>query len=209
MYSCADYWQSLARVCPFVRSFQSSLTYLILIASILTVPERVTKFNIDTLQGLVNKGEVNTIHKNDSNNTTINIKRYRIGTRLVCGDIIHRNNSKIKVTDLKQICLEGDQVERAGKMIEKVLVANRDYTLELGMVVNRKLKNGDIVLLNRQPTLHKGSMMAMEVVIRDSKTIRMNLAVCKSFNADFDGDEMNLHVPQSVEALRKRVDAID
>ena len=105
--------------------------------------------------------------------------------------------------------MEGDQVERAGKMIEKVLVANRDYTLELGMVVNRKLKNGDIVLLNRQPTLHKGSMMAMEVVIRDSKTIRMNLAVCKSFNADFDGDEMNLHVPQSVEALRKRVDAID
>lgn len=170
------------------------------IAGILTVPERVTGFNISHLQNLVNNGMVETIQKGDSNNTVINVKRYRLGTRLVCGDVIHRNGEKIKVDDLKQLCLEGDKIERDGKFLENVKVSNRDYNLEVGMVVDRKLKNGDIVLLNRQPTLHKGSMMAMEVVIRDSKTIRMNLAVCKSFNADFDGDEMNLHVPQSIEA---------
>lgn len=170
------------------------------IASVLTVPERVTRFNITHLQNLVNNGLVETIQKGDSNNTVINVKRYRLGTRLVCGDIIHRNGEKIKVDDLKQLCLEGDKIERDGKFLENVKVSNRDYNLDVGMVVDRKLKNGDIVLLNRQPTLHKGSMMAMEVVIRDAKTIRMNLAVCKSFNADFDGDEMNLHVPQSIEA---------
>jgi len=73
-------------------------------------------------------------------------------------------------------------------------------TVEVGYVVERQLVDGDIVLFNRQPSLHRMSMMAHEVRIMPHKTFRFNLAVCPPYNADFDGDEMNLHVLQSDEA---------
>lgn len=64
--------------------------------------------------------------------------------------------------------------------------------------VHRHLTNGDMVLMNRQPTLHKPSMMAHRVrVLPGEKTIRMHYANCNTYNADFDGDEMNLHFPQN------------
>jgi DNA-directed RNA polymerase subunit A' len=72
--------------------------------------------------------------------------------------------------------------------------------VELGYVVERQLVDGDIVLFNRQPSLHRMSMLAHEVRVMDGKTFRLNLAVCPPYNADFDGDEMNLHVMQSEEA---------
>ncbi len=55
-------------------------------------------------------------------------------------------------------------------------------------------------MLNRQPTLHKASMMALRVKIMDVKTFKFNLACTKPYNADFDGDEMNAHAPQSEES---------
>lgn len=73
-------------------------------------------------------------------------------------------------------------------------------TLESGSIVERQLMNGDIVLFNRQPSLHRMSMMAHEVRVMHFKTFRLNLSVCPPYNADFDGDEMNLHVLQSEEA---------
>ncbi len=64
--------------------------------------------------------------------------------------------------------------------------------------VLRHLRDGDILLLNRQPTLHRPSMMAHKArVLVGEKTIRMHYANCNSYNADFDGDEMNMHFPQS------------
>ncbi len=72
--------------------------------------------------------------------------------------------------------------------------------VELGYMVERQLQDGDIVLFNRQPSLHRMSMMAHEVKVLPYKTFRFNLAVCPPYNADFDGDEMNLHVLQSEEA---------
>ena len=64
--------------------------------------------------------------------------------------------------------------------------------------VHRHLNKGDIVLMNRQPTLHKPSMMAHRVrVLPGEKTIRMHYANCNTYNADFDGDEMNMHFPQN------------
>ncbi|MGC8692392.1 MAG: DNA-directed RNA polymerase subunit A' [Thermoplasmata archaeon] len=72
--------------------------------------------------------------------------------------------------------------------------------LDVGMIVERHLMNGDIVLFNRQPSLHRMSMMAHKVRIMKGKTFRFNLAVCPPYNADFDGDEMNLHVLQGEEA---------
>ncbi len=73
--------------------------------------------------------------------------------------------------------------------------------IEIGFTVERGLQDGDIVLFNRQPSLHRMSMMAHEVKIVPGKTFRLNLAVCPPYNADFDGDEMNLHVLQSEEAM--------
>ncbi len=72
--------------------------------------------------------------------------------------------------------------------------------LEPGFVVERHLMNGDIVLFNRQPSLHRMSMMAHEVKVMPWKTFRVNLSVCPPYNADFDGDEMNMHVLQGEEA---------
>ncbi|KAA0000880.1 MAG: DNA-directed RNA polymerase subunit A' [Thermoplasmata archaeon] len=72
--------------------------------------------------------------------------------------------------------------------------------LEPGAIVERQLQDGDIVLFNRQPSLHRMSMMAHKAKILPYSTFRLNLAVCPPYNADFDGDEMNLHVLQSEEA---------
>ena len=73
-------------------------------------------------------------------------------------------------------------------------------TLAPGYIVERHLKDGDIVLFNRQPSLHRMSIMAHKVKVLPYKTFRLNLLVCPPYNADFDGDEMNLHVPQNEEA---------
>lgn len=72
--------------------------------------------------------------------------------------------------------------------------------LQVGDVVKRHLINGDLVLFNRQPTLHRPSMMCHSVRVMRGKTFRMNLSVTTPYNADFDGDEMNLHIAQSYEA---------
>ena len=73
-------------------------------------------------------------------------------------------------------------------------------TVDVGFVVERQLMDGDVVLFNRQPSLHRMSMMAHTVRVMPWKTFRLNLCVCPPYNADFDGDEMNLHVLQSEEA---------
>ena len=72
--------------------------------------------------------------------------------------------------------------------------------LRPGDVVERHLQNGDVVLFNRQPSLHRVSIMAFRAVVRPGRTLRFNECVCAPFNADFDGDEMNLHLPQTEEA---------
>ncbi|XP_012224577.2 DNA-directed RNA polymerase I subunit RPA1 [Linepithema humile] len=85
--------------------------------------------------------------------------------------------------------------------IAKRLLAASDRTSDsfVGIkVVHRHLQNGDILLLNRQPTLHKPSIMAHKArVLKREKTLHLHYANCKAYNADFDGDEMNLHAPQN------------
>jgi len=75
-----------------------------------------------------------------------------------------------------------------------------EIVLKKGFVVERHLANDDVVLFNRQPSLHKMSIMGHRVRVMDWSTFRMNLSVTSPYNADFDGDEMNLHVPQSLTA---------
>jgi DNA-directed RNA polymerase subunit A' len=72
--------------------------------------------------------------------------------------------------------------------------------IDSGWRIDRQLADGDIVLFNRQPSLHRMSIMAHRVKVMPYKTFRLNPAVCPPYNADFDGDEMNLHVPQTEEA---------
>jgi len=69
-----------------------------------------------------------------------------------------------------------------------------------GYIVERHLLNGDIAIFNRQPSLHRMSMMAHRIRITPYRTFTLNLAATIPYNADFDGDEMNLHVPQTIEA---------
>ncbi|MFP4112302.1 MAG: DNA-directed RNA polymerase subunit A' [Candidatus Woesearchaeota archaeon] len=72
--------------------------------------------------------------------------------------------------------------------------------IQPGYIVERHLLDGDIALFNRQPSLHRMSMMCHKVRVLPHRTLRMNPAVCHPYNADFDGDEMNLHIPQTPEA---------
>ena len=72
--------------------------------------------------------------------------------------------------------------------------------LRPGDIVERHIRDGDPVLFNRQPSLHKMSMMAHRVVVVDGRAFRINANVTKSYNADFDGDEMNIHLPQSIQS---------
>lgn len=73
-------------------------------------------------------------------------------------------------------------------------------SLQEGDTVERHLQDGDIVLFNRQPSLHKLSILSHFAKVRPHRTFRLNECVCTPYNADFDGDEMNLHVPQTEEA---------
>ena len=85
-------------------------------------------------------------------------------------------------------------------MEDRLSTIDLDGNPKPGMVVERHLIDGDVSIFNRQPSLHRMSMMVHEVRVMDGKTFRFNLAVCTPYNADFDGDEMNLHVIQSEEA---------
>ena len=78
-------------------------------------------------------------------------------------------------------------------------IDRESIVLEDGDVVDRHLIDGDIGLFNRQPTLHRMNMMAHKVKVMPGKTFRLNVYATPAYNADFDGDEMNTHIPQNIE----------
>ncbi len=126
----------------------------------LTVPERVTQWNMGYLKKFVEKGP----------------KKYPGANYIVRPD-----GKKKKLTE---------------ETIEQAL-----EELQPGYVVERHLMDGDIAIFNRQPSLHRMSMMVHHIRVLPFKTLRLNPAVCFPYNADFDGDEMNLHIPQTEEAM--------
>lgn len=178
-------------------------------ASILTIPIMVNKSNIKDLQTIVNSDKANYIIKHSkapsgSSQVRINLKKacFTSQTSLYKKDFISRykTGSLIPVLTGKEILHPGDTIFRNGAFIPAVAASTRPYTINLGDIVERKLITGDMVLFNRQPTLNKMSMQAGEIIIRPGKNIRVNLAITKVLNADFDGDEFNIHVPQSLES---------
>ncbi|ORY11690.1 DNA-directed RNA polymerase III subunit RPC1 [Clohesyomyces aquaticus] len=133
--------------------------------------------------------------------TDINIERLRNLVRR--GSMRHPGanyiiNSKNQTFNLIVISSKGSQGQ---SMLDK-----RARELKVGDIVERHLEDGDIVLFNRQPSLHKLSILSHRAKIRPWRTFRLNECACNPYNADFDGDEMNLHVPQTEEA---RTEAIE
>ena len=139
------------------------------IARELTVPVKVTAYNIDWCKQLV-KQKVTT---------PSNVEDYKPSVNYVIRQT-EGMKQRIKVTE-----------RNAEEVADK---------LELGTIIERQLMNGDLTLFNRQPSLHRMSMMAHRVKVVPHKTFRFNLSVCPPYNADFDGDEMNLHLLQGEEA---------
>lgn len=167
------------------------------IAKILTIPERVNRYNIDYLTNLVNSGKANFVTKNNGAQINLKYALYRQGTPLLYGDVVIKQgspNKKIYInTDNKYTLQKGDLIERNGQILKDIKYPEfKPYKLEIGNIVHRQLKNDDYVLLNRQPTLHSGSMLALRTVIIPGKTFRFNLDKCKSYNADCDGDEIDI-----------------
>jgi len=130
-----------------------------LIAMKLTVPERVTEWNMEYLKTFVENGH----------------------EKYPGANYIERPDGKKKkiTSETKEAALE---------------------ELQPGYVVERHLMDGDIAIFNRQPSLHRMSMMCHKIKVLPYRTFRMNPAVNNPYNADYDGDEMNLHIPQTEEA---------
>jgi DNA-directed RNA polymerase beta' subunit len=190
---------------PTLRLDQVAIPFEI--ASNLTVPETVTPMNRNKLWELIENGKANfVIKKGKKNRINLKFALHSRGTELLHRDIVIRtlpSGDKIELLYLGQSHIQlrtGDAINRNGEMIIPVFSKRKPFDLDIGDTVERQLQNGDDVMLNRQPTLHKGSIMAKKIVILPFKTFRFNLACTKSFNADFDGDEMNIHVPQTIEA---------
>jgi DNA-directed RNA polymerase III subunit RPC1 len=115
-----------------------------------------------------------------------NIKKLR--DRVRNGPDIHPGANLIRLT---------------GGFVKSLAFGNRERAAEnlrIGDVVERHMEDGDVVLFNRQPSLHKLSIMAHRVKVMEWKTFRFNICACAPYNADFDGDEMNMHLPQTEEA---------
>lgn len=109
--------------------------------------------------------------------------------------------NNINIKHLNNLLTKGKikTVYRGDRMFD--LTHKRGRTqLEVGDKVDRALEDGDYVLFNRQPSLHRPSIMAHRVRVMPWSTFRLNLSCTTPYNADFDGDEMNLHSLQSVEA---------
>ena len=104
-------------------------------------------------------------------------------------------NGPSKYPGAKSVFLKDDNRPISLKYVNPDMIDLKD-----GDIVHRHLVDGDVVLFNRQPSLHKGSMECHRVRVLPYSTFRLNVSATKPYNADFDGDEMNMHVPQSIAA---------
>eukprot|EP01114_Cavostelium_apophysatum_P019234 TRINITY_DN6142_c0_g1_i1.p1 TRINITY_DN6142_c0_g1~~TRINITY_DN6142_c0_g1_i1.p1 ORF type:complete len:1415 (-),score=417.97 TRINITY_DN6142_c0_g1_i1:165-4409(-) len=115
-----------------------------------------------------------------------NIERLR--QNVINGPDVHPGANFIELVDgFKRFLKFGDRNKMAAD-------------LKVGDIVERHIIDGDLVLFNRQPSLHKVSIMCHKVRVMPWRTFRFNECACTPYNADFDGDEMNVHVPQTEEA---------
>ena len=118
--------------------------------------------------------------------------------------------NQYNINRLRRCVINGPEVHPGANIIRSGLdvralqyVSDRErvaMNLKIGDIVERHMCDGDVVLFNRQPSLHKMSIMAHSVKVYPWRTFRFNECACTPYNADFDGDEMNMHLPQTEEA---------
>lgn len=187
------------------------------IAQELTTPVYVNQYNIDYLKTLLKQGKINFYTKKNTRKK-INLK-YALkdkGTALKIGDVVVRvnGNTRVLVTkrNIETVTLGlNDKIWRDNVLLKDIRYpAVERFNLNVGdLVEHQLLNNKSYVLLNRQPTLHNGSLIAHKVLIRPYKTFRLPLAITSSYNADFDGDEMNIHVCGTVGANAEMENIMD
>lgn len=124
----------------------------------------------------------------------------KIAMGLTFPEVVNRYN----INMLKKMVLNGPNKYPGAKSVKyrqdgKTYVLIRDEecktrsaTLKIGDIVNRHLLDNDLVMLNRQPSLHRMNIMAHRVKVLNYDTFRINPNVTTPYNADFDGDEMNI-----------------
>lgn len=133
----------------------------------------------------------------------------KIAMNLTFPEVVNKYNRE----KLMKLVLNGPDVYPGAKCLRQgtrtFLLKNKDRSnivLNDGDIVERHMMNGDYVLFNRQPSLHRMSMMGHRVVVMPYNTFRSNPSVCPCFNSDYDGDEMNAHLPQSIVTMNELVE---
>jgi DNA-directed RNA polymerase II subunit RPB1 len=126
--------------------------------------------------------------------------------------------NQLNIDKVRNLILNGPDNWPGAKYIHKSgkdgIIINIKYcnlgdiadNLEIGDIVHRHVMDDDYVLFNRQPSLHKMSMMCHRVKVMPFKTFRLNVLDTPPYNADFDGDEMNMHLPQTVQTMNELKD---
>lgn len=187
----------------------------------LTFPEHVNINNLDYWQKEVNNGKVKVIIRN---NVKINLEyaSKQKSTKLEWGDKVLRNGKEIhpyryKMLKGKKFILQpNDKIkglrENNGKysviITTPKLELNKFVKVQVDDICERELKDGDWILFNRQPSLHKYSILANQAKFINSKTIRLRPSLCGPLNADSDGDELNIHVPQTFQSVAEAKELI-
>ena len=181
----------------------------------LTIPVNVNMINIKDCQRLLDEGEVVFIIRG-KRRTNSKLALYTKATTFNPCDKLIRNSlifSYQEVLDLQnkkrwEFKVTDEIVRPNGKIDMYVLMERIPFKLQIGDTIERKIRDGDTAILNRQPTLWKGSMRSKRITLREGKTLRFNVASTQAFNADFDGDEMNIHVCQSLPSIAESTDII-
>ncbi|MBN1896996.1 MAG: DNA-directed RNA polymerase subunit A' [Candidatus Aenigmarchaeota archaeon] len=122
--------------------------------------------------------------------------------------------TKLSINHIKELIRSGkaNYAKRPDGRRIKVTDDNKEELIEnitSDWIIDRQLTDSDIVLFNRQPSLHRPSIMAHRVRVMPGKTFRISPQVCPPYNADFDGDEMNLHALQTEESRVEASELID
>ncbi|XP_063781050.1 DNA-directed RNA polymerase I subunit RPA1 [Pseudophryne corroboree] len=128
--------------------------------------------------------------------TTWNVQELR--QAVINGPNVHPGASLVVNEDGSRTILNPSNLVQREAIAKQLLTPSTGTQRLPAKIVYRHVKNGDVLLLNRQPTLHRPSIQAHKArVLPGEKVLRLHYANCKAYNADFDGDEMNAHFPQS------------
>ena len=174
----------------------------------LTIPVHVNSINIKECQDMLDNDQVVYIIRG-KRRTNAKLALYTKSTSFGNCDTLIRNGNVFTYEEIMEIqrtkgwtFLPTDEIVRPNGRREVYTLSERiPFRLQINDVIERKIRNGDTVIFNRQPTLWKGSMRSKRISIREGKTLRFNVASTQPFNADYDGDEMNMHVCQSLPTI--------